>query len=166
MDELTQDKNNISDLKVNKEFAKILRKIARSYNLRCSIKFSEPLGQAWGEADCGLGLIWVRVAKRSTSQTIASIFFHELAHCLNYRDKKYMGYHGINDRKMTKARIRLFIRTGLRAERYTDKRGKSLMKKHLPSMDYIGYYDNEMVRDEYREVFLEHYRNKALTLKR
>lgn len=59
-----------------------------------------------------------------TDNMLLTAAFHEIQHCLNYRNKKYFNYHKKRRNKKLAKKI------ALRAEVYTDKEAKKLAKKH------------------------------------
>lgn len=71
----------------------------------------------------------------------ASVFFHELAHVINYDNKKFPIYHSIKELNKSKPSTN-FLRTAYRAEVYTEKVGKFLMKKYYSNLKYKVSYDN------------------------
>jgi hypothetical protein len=71
-----------------------------------------------------------------------STAFHEIAHVLNFRDRKFVTYHSYSKRP-SKRDLRNWIRTGLRAERYTEKRGRKLMARYFRGIPYKDTYWGE-----------------------
>lgn len=63
--------------------------------------------------------------------------FHEIQHCLNFRNKKFYNYHKkFRNRKLVK-------QIALRAEVYTDKEAKKLAKRHGFTKYKITYRMNK-----------------------
>jgi hypothetical protein len=73
-----------------------------------------------------------------------SLVFHECSHVLNSREGKFADYHRASGR-MTKKLLKALVRTGVRAEKYTDWRASRLMAKHFPNIPYFPGYDAEGV---------------------
>lgn len=73
-----------------------------------------------------------------TVQHFLSAVYHEIQHVLNYRNKKYLLYHTMNSIQ-TYEDIETVMRTAVKAEKYTDKYAKKLMKKDYPNIPYVGY---------------------------
>jgi hypothetical protein len=66
------------------------------------------------------------------------MFYHELAHIINYRNKKYLAYHTIEN-CTTYKHMRKIIRTAIKAEKYTDNVAKVLISSTHPHITYVGY---------------------------
>lgn len=156
----SHNKNIISDYQVNKELAKLLKKICKQYGYWCSITFGEPEDGECGEADAMIKCFWVYANKESTVQTVISLFFHELAHCFAYQHGKYKRYHEFGDKKITKRDIKYILKFGLRIEKGVDNIAAKLMKFHFPKLKYLYWYNNPYVVFGYREDFLGKYKKK------
>jgi hypothetical protein len=68
-----------------------------------------------------------------------STFFHELAHITNMDIGKYPLFHNPHLVQNEKNNMEL-KRTAWRAELYTEKIGKILMKYYIPDLTYIPWY--------------------------
>jgi predicted SprT family Zn-dependent metalloprotease len=125
-------------VEINKNIQKYLRDIAKIYGCKVVFKKGHNGGTWYGE------YIQMDTEGKSFSM-IYSIFFHELAHFLNYKEGKYPIYH--NPKNFNKMR-KLFktykqvVRYSLDAEVYTEKRGEQLMKQWMPKMKYRSWYKN------------------------
>ena len=163
MGEQTQHKNNRYDMQVNKKVLDTCAKIAREYKVR--FKFEQADIEAiFGYALCSKQKIVIKYGKNQTTRVFLSIFCHEIAHCLNYRNKKFFAFHSLNKLEdATRRHIQLAIRTGLRAERYTDKVGRQLMKKLFPGCRYTAFYNRQDMRDCYRILVAERMKEYLLT---
>ena len=79
-----------------------------------------------------------------------SMFFHELGHHVAYTNKKYIIYHEFAEdfvHEETVERMKIFVRTALKAERYVDKIGQELMKQYFPKGKYYAaHFDPEVVK--------------------
>ena len=96
-----------------------------------------------------------------TVQDFLSAAFHELAHVLNYRNGKYMNYHG--NRPMTDIETNILaIKTAIRAEKYTDKVARELMRNYFPGVPYIQAYDKKGV-EAFRKLWLDKWKLKLGT---
>ena len=94
--------------------------------------------------------------KNDSIQSFLSGVCHELAHVLNYRNKKYYKYHNMGPKtRYTKKLVQNWIRTGYKAERYTDKVGAQLMKKHFPGIPYLLAYQGRHGYIWYQENYLK-----------
>lgn len=74
--------------------------------------------------------------------SVVTIFCHELAHYKNYLDGKYSKYHRLGGKafmKRFKTKDAL-IRYALKAEIYTDKRGKKLCAEYFPGIRFKKSY--------------------------
>lgn len=74
-------------------------------------------------------------------QNIYSNFFHEMVHVLNYQEGYYPAYHNPKA-NLTKKQELMKKRTALRAEMFTDKRAKMLMKSFFPKLKFSYHYRN------------------------
>lgn len=80
-------------------------------------------------------------------QTIKELFicfFHELQHCINFRENKFINFH-----KQPKSVGDIHRKTSLtlRAEQYTDMRAEKLQKLYAPMVPYEGAYHHESVKE-------------------
>lgn len=133
-------------MKVSKSDQKELRKIAAFYG--CKVRFKETsLGFFCGD------YIVVPIEGHRDFDSMASVFFHELTHFINFHTGKYSYYHNFKDRRLPKKyqTIHSFVKYALEAEIYTDKEAAKLMKWWIPSGKfYRSYYKN---RDSYKFLF-------------
>ena len=118
-----------------------------------------------GYAMCIYNRVIVTLIDRKTEkakpiQQFLSAVCHEAAHILNHRSKKYFLYHNYNpNKKRTKAEARILLKTAWKAERYTDKVAKGLMKDFFPFIPYIiGYRKTPEILKWYDNIQLEGYR--------
>lgn len=129
-----------------------LELIAETYGVDVVFRYQERLG---GEAISRKQKIKVYWNEYMSVQCLLSVFFHELAHCRNYINKKFLAFHSMTDpSRMTTEHIKLVLLTGLRAERYTDKIGAKLMKEYYPEIKFIAYYSKKGVEKEFRNHHL------------
>jgi len=90
--------------------------------------------------------------KRVGGKELMPAFFHELAHVLNKYEGKYSVYHStINPNKDSIESLNIYIKTALKAERYTESRAKELMSFWCP---YITY--EEAYRDKVSVMYLDY----------
>ena len=82
----------------------------------------------------------VRQKRPVTIRKFLSVSLHEFCHVLNAREGKYKGYHTMSGR-ITRARLKMWIRTGVRAEKYTDKRAAKLLAEYFPEIPFFPGYD-------------------------
>lgn len=130
-----------------KKDIKWLHKICKEYNIKCYL-FDEDAG--WG----GFAEPWngkIMVAARTKGDFFKSIVLHELAHCLNYRNKKYYLYH-INPKDKRRT-LKYLRRNALRAEVYTELQAKKLARKHGVKKYWRFYYFNKKCRQAVKEYY-------------
>lgn len=157
---MSQYKDTIFEKQVNKELIKKLRNIAKFYKVKAKFVEKHSSEGSGGFAVSPKGKIEIRYNSWETRQVVCSLFFHEIAHCLNFRNKKYIALHTITTMEaMTADHARKLIRTSLRGEKYTDKIGKSLMKLHFPEVVYIAFYDCPYVVKIHKEQWLQQFRD-------
>lgn len=105
------------------------------------MKFSkDPGGAYYGK--------WIEVGESTSMSCVLSSFCHELAHFINWKTGKYPVYH---DPRREFQRFRDVFPTpesraryALRAELYTDRQGKKLLKEWFPRIKYMqGYQDTK-----------------------
>jgi hypothetical protein len=122
-------------------------------NRKQLIKFCEAVADMYGAKIQWLpgdsGGYWmygntIYVFKDTETHTrLISIFCHELAHYLNWKEGKYPIYHSKDYGKIvgkyfnTIAKITAYAH---RAEVYTEKRGKALAKTFFPGVKYQMFY--------------------------
>jgi hypothetical protein len=106
-----------------------LKLIAKIYKI--DVRFYNKLKGASGYAMPWKNKIYV--LKTSKSDTI-SIFFHELGHVVDFRNKKYIKYNG------GKGNYNYLKKFSLLAERHADNTGKNLCKKYFPKIKWKDAY--------------------------
>lgn len=101
-------------------------------------------------------LVMLGITKDFTRNDIASLVIHELSHVLLYRQRKFFTYHNVGAKtRVTVKDAKIVVKIGLRAERYTDKFAKKLMKKHFPDLKYVDGYKDEEDVEWYHDVALK-----------
>ena len=125
----------------SKRDIKWAKQICKEYSIKCRFK---PLSKNLG----GYALSWEgKIVVNSTlkGNHFKSVFLHEVAHCLNYRNKKYYRYHCmLTNTKKNRAYLK---RMGLRAEVYTEEQAEILAKKHGVKKYHRFYYFDKISRD-------------------
>lgn len=84
----------------------------------------------------------IHVGDVGSVTSLVTIFCHELAHYKNFLDKRYYKYHGFGGKKFTR-RFKTkdaVIKYALKAEVYTDTRGKKLCAKYFPDIKFKRTY--------------------------
>ena len=98
----------------------------------------------------------------ATKSRLASVFCHELAHYLNWREGRYPLYHNNNIYGIAQ-RFHSFNATVdycHRAEVYTEKRGKELADLFFPGSRYIAFYKHN---SKYSKGFMGGYYMISIT---
>ena len=85
-----------------------------------------------------------------------TIFFHEICHCLCYRQKLYSTYHYDKEPK-TQKEIMKFRRVGLKAERFVDQKAEKLLHSFFPHIKYVSGYQDKGIKQWYYKVYLNKY---------
>ena len=83
---------------------------------------------------------FVTINSKLTIQSMFSAAAHEISHILNKREGKYPIYHSYKG--WIEPYSSKFLATAHRAELYTDKRGKKLLKLEYPQFKYESGYSN------------------------
>lgn len=131
---------------------KKLKAIAKKFGVKMIIQRDEEgLEGAYGYAYSWRGFIKVFYSSKSTNRRIISVVFHEIAHCLNYRDGKFLAYHS---GKTDADNLRKILYTGLKAERYTDNRARKMIESYSPATPYMDGYEKPSIEANYRKNFL------------
>lgn len=145
---------------VNKELIKKLKGIAKFYKVKAKFVEKHSSEGSGGFAVSPKGKIEIRYNSWEDSAVVCSLFFHEVAHCLNFRNKKYIALHSITTfEEMTKEHTQRLLKTSLRAEKYTDKVGRKLMKVHFPDLEYVAFYDRPEAVKFHKEQWLQQFRD-------
>lgn len=138
------------------KWAEELRKIARLYGVR--VRFYKG-GDGSGTAH--LAKRYVTVSMNDvTMEYIAGVVFHEIAHLVNKDTCKFPIYHSPrewNKRKPTAA----FLRTAFRAEMYTEKIGKRLMKIHMPWLKFKYAYGDKESKQWLKNYIIESFKKRG-----
>lgn len=100
--------------------------------------------------------------KHLSIQEFVSTVLHECCHVLNYRDSKYKKYHSCS-KWGNPDYMKVWVKTGVKAEKYTDKRAKGLMKKLFPDIPFVGGYDEEGIR-LYKKHFISYIKDQLENL--
>jgi hypothetical protein len=124
-------------------YEKEIKKICKQYNVSFELERTKKI--LGGIAFPWESKILVFYTSTTPKNVIFSILFHEIAHILCYRKKKYVVYNGpiwYKEKPPSKIAIKHFFKTALKAELEADKIGKELMLKHYPKMKFIGWYES------------------------
>ncbi len=144
-----------------KEIAEIFKKYNVQYRL------STTSNEAYSYSADGFVFLGTKGKGRDSKARLLSTIFHEIAHCLNYRNKKYLTYHDTKRNGCTYPSVKFFKwwryakRHGLAAERYTDRLGQKLMKQHYPSLKYEPGYKYKWQVEAFKYL-INHKVNKML----
>lgn len=117
-----------------------LKKMCKLYKVKCFL-FVDPDftgGMASSYKD------EIHVSKNTSGDRFKTIVLHEIAHCLNYRNKKFLIYHSNPHHK--KRTLKYLKKYALRAEVYTEKVAIKLAKKHGVKKYHRYYYFNDKCR--------------------
>lgn len=111
--------------------------IVKQYNIKYRLRINSHENYAHPADE----KIFLGIEAEDTIQDFLSAVMHEVAHVLNFRNKKYIKYHNAGKNvRITKQRIKDYKRLGIRAEVYTDSVAKKLMRKHFPEIPYRAGY--------------------------
>lgn len=164
-----QRKNIRKKRKLQKKLVKNLRELCKLYGVKLELHQGQELCNGGAIPLDNLIEMNVRCLRttKATEELVYSILFHEIAHCLNLRNKKYVAFHSIPARgfhNLTRKHLRSIINTALKAERYTDKVGKELMAKHCPDLEYQGFYGGAYGEWLIHTFWLPPYKNRLKEL--
>jgi hypothetical protein len=87
------------------------------------------------------------ICSRIKEQDLISVFFHELAHYKNWKDKSFATYHTpSNFSKINKvySSYKEFLAYALNAEIHTDQVARKLCKEWMPSVQYVNSYSRSL----------------------
>lgn len=118
-----------------KHLIRFMKDTAQEYGLRLIFRYRQSPGGTWDKNNKLITLSSDWKYRRTTISDIISIFFHELAHQVNWQEGRYWVYH--HDGYENDLRFKL---TAWKAERYTDKIGRLLMKSYVPGIRYRPAY--------------------------
>ena len=124
--------------------------LLNSYGIRSRIHFNN--GECYSQISEGFVSIGLNSPEFVDRDTILSAVFHEIAHVVNYRNRKYYPYH--NDKVLNKRTLAYAKRFGLKAEQHTDFVGSKMMKKYDPSLCFRFTYTKMHMKERYRKEFL------------
>lgn len=139
-----------------KVYKKIAKQICKGFDVKVTFQNVNHVNKCGGHAFAYDSEIHLRLNKSMKKSIFLSILFHEITHCILYREGKFEDYHSP---KLDIFTLKNKIFTGLKAEKYTDKRAKILMKKLFPKYKYYAYYENENNCNDYRRIYLGNLRN-------
>lgn len=91
--------------------------------------------------------IYLSLKDTSTVQELFKMFFHELQHCINFEENKFINFH---KKPETVLDMKKRISLTLRAEQYTDQRAAQLQSLFAPNVPYIGDYKKTSVKKQVR----------------
>ncbi len=122
-----------------KQIIKQLRKIAKFHDL----KLKTSSFSSGADAHLNKDLIFLGYKDFEENELITA-FFHELSHFYCMYEGKFAIFHDLKPvSECTTEELIIWVKTGLRAERYVDKVGKRIMALYYPDMEYESGYDNE-----------------------
>lgn len=124
-----------------------LKKICKEYKVKCHL-FLDPNFKG-GLASPHISEI--HVSKNVSGDRFRYIVLHEVAHCLNYRNKKFLIYH--SNPRSKKRTLKYLKKYALRAEVYTDKLAMKLARKHGLKRTYRYYFFNDSCRKMLKEYY-------------
>lgn len=129
----------------HKRLIKELRQIAKEYGIKVRFRLHKDLEAYYDCVDKEI-VIDYNTTKQSTDRVLLSNFFHELAHFLDHKEKKFINYY--------KASTPLYKlrRIALNAELHTDNRAIKLSKQYY-NFRYVKAYRNK----EHRQWLKEYY---------
>lgn len=127
---------------------KRLRKIAKEFGLK--LWFTKQFSIS-GEYHTGDDRAVVNLD--NAFDHVASTFFHELGHHLDYHKGLYPSFYGSTP--LYKQR-----RIALKAERHADKIGKKLCKKYFPKVKYHDSYKSDEDLDYLKNMYGDGRRKK------
>ena len=133
-------------MKPSKQVIKTAHALCKKFKVK--LHMQKGLTKKWdiaGHAHCWTGDIYIDTTLDIIEFT--TTLFHEIQHCLNYRNKKYYNYHKGNASKKDLRRL------GLRAEIYTDIQAKKLAKSFGFTNYQRSYKNNKYYRDMIKARF-------------
>jgi hypothetical protein len=137
----------------NQQAVEMCRQIAKDHGFKLRAFTRKSRIGAGGEADLrGDAVVLFNVGKLKP-EDIVSTFFHEMAHILCKRNRKYASYHGVHGARRW-ARATIFH--GLTAERYVDNLGRKLCKQYLPTIKWEKSYQGINVWFWYKTEYVAH----------
>lgn len=95
------------------------------------------------------GEIWIEAKLKG--DMFKSVVLHEIVHCLNFRNKKYLTYH-INPTN-SKRSLKYLKRMALRAEVYTEIQAKKMSKRYGVKNYWRHYYFNKRCRKLLKDYY-------------
>jgi hypothetical protein len=96
------------------------------------------------------------ICKQVNSREMASAILHEYCHMVCHRTGKYKTYHTFAIPKKNKIRHWTnFLRTGVKAEQYVDKKAEKLFPKIFPGMTYSKSYRSKASIAHFKKTFLK-----------
>lgn len=128
-------------MKYEREIKKICDKYSITYDIERNKKMEGGIAFPWESQ------IFILYTSQTPKNIIFSILFHEIAHILCYRNKKYIVYNGPTwnrDVPPSKIAAKHFFKTALNAELEADRLGKELMAKYYPKMKFVGWYQKKI----------------------
>ena len=95
-----------------------------------------------GRVDLFRDIIYLNASVLFDIEKFLSAFFHEYCHIQNKYNRKYVAYHNVFQKQEFSFEDYLKLRkVAYKAELYTDKCAKSLMKKLFPDYSFIAHYN-------------------------
>jgi hypothetical protein len=124
-----------------------IRALCENYGIQVGFKTHK----SWmklGQIDTRSDKIFISQVHNQTMREILSTTCHEICHLFNRRAGKYPIYHNIQNWKKPSMMGKLFA-TAYRAELFTDREGKKLLKKHYPQIKYLAGYTGTPLNRKY-----------------
>lgn len=150
---------NFKKLKFSKLHIQALRDIANWYGIEFKVIIVKNVMDS-AYACMIRDKIVLKIRKDSEVPYVYTLFFHELGHIKNKYTHKYPLFHRYDPLFFNKKERTNFLRTVTRAEFYTEKVGKDLMKCYFPDIPYYAGYTKSSMKihgpimiKEYRSYF-------------
>lgn len=147
----------------------ILQSLAKFYEVKLILKSKWP---DHASTDLVSQIIYIEYFKSIPLNSLLSSFFHELSHLRCVQLKKFPLFHTPHLEKIPKSKRTYFLRTIYRAEQYTDREGKKLMKAHFPDLKYVSGYSNSqkktffpIMKEQFSQFFKECDKNYSIKKK-
>jgi hypothetical protein len=130
-----------------KKIHKFAKDLSRLYGVKIRIYKNSFISYGYAHLDKNK----IAIYSCKNEEKFLSIFFHELQHFINKKLGVFPLYH---KPKTSLEEHKGIVYTGIRAERYTDKKAESLMKIYFPDLTFHSSYRYKDTLSWYKEEYI------------
>lgn len=149
-------------LRKNSKYIKEVKQLYKNNNIKLIIKqdINKPI---IAYANCEASEVILFLDKIKNIKRFLEVCYHEFSHIICYRNNKYINYHTLGNKYITKIstkQLKSCLYTSLKAERYVDNLAKIIIENDYPNIEYEGSYNDSIGIRNHRYLITNTIRNE------